>query len=94
MEKMSVLENGIIHNGQIMPSLEICEWGLSFPLYPSQKIETRVIDGYRFIVADGRLYKFHRSTFEVGRPQLMLEILEVMQFLISFMPTGEGSELL
>lgn len=51
------------------------------PIKKDQVIETTLFDGYRCIVVDGIHYQFHRSIYEVGRPYLLNEILDLMRMI-------------
>ncbi len=48
------------------------------PLKKGQVVGTNLLDGYRCVVVDSIHYQFHRSIHEVGRPQLLNEILRLM----------------
>jgi hypothetical protein len=55
--------------------------GYWIPLIKHQVIETRLADGYRCIIVNYIHYQFHRSIHEIGRPQLLDEILDLMKFI-------------
>ena len=65
------------------PSDAVSDNGYWIPLKRNQVIGTDILDGYRCIVVNSVRYQFHRSIHEIGRPQLLDEILDLMKVLNS-----------
>lgn len=73
-------------DGQVLDAMVVNEHFI--PIRKGQKIETIVFEGYRYIIVNAEMYRFHRTIHEIGRSYLLNEILDLMKAINTAMETA------